>query len=109
MNCSGSFLPLGFLYVDNLALQGRKTEAVACFERLLGLANDVGLLSEEYEPVLGRMLGTFPQALTHVGLVNSAILLSRGGAPRGALMSLRVICRRRPICFRFFRSLGSKH
>ncbi len=77
----GSFLPLSFLYVNNLARQGRKTEAVACFERLLGLANDVGLLSEEYEPALGRMLGNFPQALTHVGLVNSAIELSGGGAP----------------------------
>ncbi len=77
----GSFLPLSFLYVDNLALQGRKSEAVACFERLLGLANDVGLLSEEYDPALGRMLGNFPQALTHVGLVNSAIQLSGAGAP----------------------------
>ncbi|MDH5536209.1 MAG: glycoside hydrolase family 15 protein, partial [Betaproteobacteria bacterium] len=77
----GCFLPLSFLYVGNLARQGRKDEAVACFERLLGLANDVGLLAEEYEPVLGRMLGNFPQALTHVGLVNSAIELSGGGGP----------------------------
>jgi GH15 family glucan-1,4-alpha-glucosidase len=75
----GSFLPLSFLYVDNLALQGRKADAIACFERLLGLANDVGLLSEEYDPTLGRMLGNFPQALTHVGLVNSAIQLSGAG------------------------------
>jgi GH15 family glucan-1,4-alpha-glucosidase len=75
----GSFLPLSFLYVDNLALQGREADAVACFERLLGLTNDVGLLSEEYEPLLRRMLGNFPQALTHVGLVNSAIQLSGAG------------------------------
>jgi len=75
----GSFLPLSFLYVDNLALQGRKAQAVACFERLLGLTNDVGLLSEEYDPALRRMLGNFPQALTHVGLVNSAIQLSGAG------------------------------
>jgi GH15 family glucan-1,4-alpha-glucosidase len=78
----GSFLPLSFLYMDNLALQGRAAEASALFERLLGLANDVGLLSEEYDPVLGRMLGNFPQALTHVGLVNSAIQLARLGAAK---------------------------
>ncbi len=77
----GSFLPLSFLYVDNLALQGRRDEAIACFERLLALRNDVGLLSEEYEPTLGRMLGNFPQALSHVGLVNSAIQLSGGPTP----------------------------
>jgi GH15 family glucan-1,4-alpha-glucosidase len=75
----GSFLPLSFLYVDNLALQGREADAVACFERLLSLTNDVGLLSEEYDPVQRRMLGNFPQALTHVGLVNSAIQLSGAG------------------------------
>jgi GH15 family glucan-1,4-alpha-glucosidase len=79
----GVFLPLCFLYADNLALQGRRPEAIACFERLLGMANDVGLLSEEYDPILGRMLGNFPQALTHVGLVNTAIQLSgaAGTAP----------------------------
>jgi GH15 family glucan-1,4-alpha-glucosidase len=70
---------LSFLYADNLALQGRAADAVACFERLLGLANDVGLLAEEYDPLLRRMLGNFPQALTHVGLVNSAIQLSGAG------------------------------
>lgn len=75
----GSFLPLSFLYVDNLALQGREADAVACFERLLGLTNDVGLISEEYDPLLRRMLGNFPQALTHVGLVNSAVQLSGAG------------------------------
>ncbi len=75
----GSFLPLSFLYVDNLALQGRKADALGCFEHLLGLANDVGLLSEEYDPQLRRMLGNFPQALSHVGLVNSAIQLSGAG------------------------------
>jgi GH15 family glucan-1,4-alpha-glucosidase len=75
----GAFLPLSFLYADNLRLQGRRADAVAMLERLLGLANDVGLLSEEYDPGLGRMLGNFPQALTHVGLVNSLIQLSGAG------------------------------
>ena len=72
----GAFLPLSFLYADNLGLQGRRADAVAMLERLLALSNDVGLLSEEYDPQLGRMLGNFPQALTHVGLVNSVIQLS---------------------------------
>jgi len=75
----GAFLPLSFLYADNLRMQGRRADAVAMLERLLGLTNDVGLLSEEYDPELGRMLGNFPQALTHVGLVNSVIQLAGNG------------------------------
>ena len=66
------FLPCTFWLVDNLALQGRTDEATALFERLLALRNDVGLLAEEYDPSSGRQLGNFPQAFTHVGLVNSA-------------------------------------
>jgi hypothetical protein len=78
----GAFLPLSFLYAENLRQQGRRADAVAMLERLLGLANDVGLLSEEYDPEFGRMLGNFPQALTHVGLVNSVIqLYGIGGHP----------------------------
>lgn len=77
----GAFLPLCFLYADNLALQGRRGEAQAVFERLLGLSNDVGLLSEEYDPVAKRMLGNFPQALTHVALINGAIQLGRTATP----------------------------
>jgi GH15 family glucan-1,4-alpha-glucosidase len=70
------FLPCTFWLADNLALMGRLHEARALFERLLGLANDVGLLSEEYDPVAKRQLGNFPQAFTHVSLVNSASNLS---------------------------------
>jgi GH15 family glucan-1,4-alpha-glucosidase len=55
---------------------GRTAEARALFERLAGLANDVGLLSEEYDQVAGRMLGNFPQAFTHVSLINTASNLS---------------------------------
>src|SRR5678816_1419947 len=68
----GVFFPCTSSLVDNFALQGRTDEATALFERLLGLRNDVGLLAEEYDPSSGRQLGNFPQAFTHVGLVNSA-------------------------------------
>ena len=61
---------------DCYALTGRRAQAEALFERLLSLRNDVGLLAEEYDPRTRRMLGNFPQALTHMALVNSARLLS---------------------------------
>ena len=77
----GVFLACSFWYVDNLALQGRRDEARTLFERLLGLANDVGLLSEEYDPAAKRLLGNFPQAFTHVALVNSARNLANHGGP----------------------------
>jgi GH15 family glucan-1,4-alpha-glucosidase len=57
-------------------LQGRWDDARALFERLIGLANDVGLLSEEYDPVSQRLVGNFPQAFTHVALINSVIALT---------------------------------
>jgi GH15 family glucan-1,4-alpha-glucosidase len=66
---------------DNLALMGRVDEARALFERLIGLANDVGLLAEEYDPESGRHLGNFPQAFTHVALVNSGCNLSHLAGP----------------------------
>jgi GH15 family glucan-1,4-alpha-glucosidase len=72
----GTFLPCSFWLADNLALLGRQKDAEALFERLLALRNDVGLLPEEYDPRERRMLGNFPQALTHVALVNTARLLS---------------------------------
>jgi GH15 family glucan-1,4-alpha-glucosidase len=77
----GVFLPCSFWLADNLALQGRNAEAEALFERLLALRNDVGLLAEEYDPRTRRQLGNFPQALTHVALINTARNLSRRGGP----------------------------
>jgi GH15 family glucan-1,4-alpha-glucosidase len=76
----GVFLPCTFWLADNLAMQGRHEEARAMFERLLAIRNDVGLLAEEYEPATGRLLGNFPQAFTHVGLINTALNLSRAAA-----------------------------
>ena len=59
---------------------GRRDDARKLFEKLLALCNDVGLLSEEYDPQLRHMLGNFPQALTHVAIVNTAITLQRARA-----------------------------
>ncbi len=74
----GVFLPCSFWYAANLALIGRADEARTLFTRLVGLRNDLGLLSEEYDPVAGRMLGNFPQAFTHLTLVACAYVLERG-------------------------------
>jgi GH15 family glucan-1,4-alpha-glucosidase len=73
----GVFLPCSYWLVDALQLAGRKDDARTLFERLLGVRNDLGLLSEEYDPAEKRLLGNFPQAFTHVGLVNSAFNLSQ--------------------------------
>jgi GH15 family glucan-1,4-alpha-glucosidase len=72
----GVFLPCSFWLADCLHLTGREKDARRLFERLLDLRNDVGLLSEEYDPTNKRQLGNFPQAFTHVGLVNTAQALS---------------------------------
>jgi GH15 family glucan-1,4-alpha-glucosidase len=72
----GAFLACSFWLVDAYALSGRKREAVRLFERLLSLRNDLGLLAEEYEPRSGRLVGNFPQAFSHLALVESARLLS---------------------------------
>jgi GH15 family glucan-1,4-alpha-glucosidase len=77
----GAFLACSFWLADALTLIGRDDEAVELFERLCTLANDVGLLAEEYDPSLGRMVGNFPQAFSHVGLVNTALNLTRADGP----------------------------
>jgi GH15 family glucan-1,4-alpha-glucosidase len=77
----GVFLPCSFWLVDALLLQERDDEARALFEKLLGVSNDLGLLAEEYDPHSKRLLGNYPQAFTHVGLVNSAYNLSHHVGP----------------------------
>jgi GH15 family glucan-1,4-alpha-glucosidase len=77
----GRFLACSFWLADAYFLTGRKAAAERLFERLLGLCNDVGLLAEQYDPVTGTMLGNFPQALSHMALINTARNLSRPGGP----------------------------
>jgi GH15 family glucan-1,4-alpha-glucosidase len=73
----GAFLACSFWLVDNYTLMGRRRDACALFERLLDLRNDVGLLAEEYDPRAGRQVGNFPQAFSHVALVDAALNLAR--------------------------------
>jgi GH15 family glucan-1,4-alpha-glucosidase len=73
----GAFLACSFWLCDVYRLCGRQAEATALFERLLGLANDLGLMAEEYDPVACRQLGNFPQAFSHVSLINSAYGLAQ--------------------------------
>jgi GH15 family glucan-1,4-alpha-glucosidase len=75
----GAFLACTFWLADNYALIGRLQDARRLFQRLLDLRNDVGLLAEEYDPASGRQLGNFPQAFSHVPLVNTAMHLSEAG------------------------------
>lgn len=75
----GVFLACSFWLADVYVLQGRYAEAQGLFERLTGLCNDVGLLSEQYDPAAGRMLGNFPQAFSHVGIIDTALNLHRRG------------------------------
>jgi GH15 family glucan-1,4-alpha-glucosidase len=72
----GAFIACSFWLVDNYILQGRIDEAEALFERLVELSNDVGLLAEQYDPRARRQLGNFPQAFSHVAMVNSAFRLA---------------------------------
>ncbi len=78
----GAFLACSFWLADNYALQGRRADAEALFERLLALRNDVGLLAEEYDPATRRQVGNFPQAFSHVALLGTALALGNGGPVR---------------------------
>jgi GH15 family glucan-1,4-alpha-glucosidase len=75
----GAFLACSFWLVDAYVYSGRRKEAEALFDRLLSLRNDLGLLSEEYEPRTGRLIGNFPQAFSHLALIQSARLLGEWG------------------------------
>jgi len=77
----GVFLACSFWLADNLCLQGRWDEARSLFDRLAGLCNDVGLLSEEYDPHTRRFLGNFPQAFSHVALITTAMNLTQATKP----------------------------
>ncbi len=79
----GVFLPCTFWLADNWAMMGRETDSRAMFERLVALSNDVGLLSEEYDVTRNRQVGNFPQAFSHVSLVNTARNLSPRGDAQG--------------------------
>ena len=73
----GAFLACSFWLADNYVLMGRHDDARRLFEHLLSLRNDVGLLAEEYDPRSKRQLGNFPQAFSHVALIDTALNLSR--------------------------------
>ena len=77
----GVFLACSFWLADALYMQGQREDAHALFERLLALRSDLGLLAEEYDPVACRQLGNFPQAFSHVALINTAINLSQLNKP----------------------------
>ena len=81
MGAREHFLACSFWLADNLVLMGRRDDARRLFQRLLALRNDVGLLSEEYDPRAKRLVGNFPQAFSHITLVNTAYNLSRGDKP----------------------------
>jgi GH15 family glucan-1,4-alpha-glucosidase len=77
----GAFLACSFWLADAYVLLGRVADATALFERLLGLCNDVGLLSEEYDTEARRLIGNFPQGFSHIGLINTAFNLARAHGP----------------------------
>jgi GH15 family glucan-1,4-alpha-glucosidase len=84
----GTFLVCSFWLADVYVLQGRTEEAQALFERLCALCNDVGLLAEQYDPRSQRMLGNFPQAFSHIGIINTALNLHRVMCPVKARASV---------------------
>jgi GH15 family glucan-1,4-alpha-glucosidase len=78
----GAFLACSFWLADNYILMGRRRDALRLFGKLQRLANDVGLYAEEYDPRDKRMLGNFPQAFSHVALINTALSLKMDGEKR---------------------------
>ncbi|MEV7600924.1 glycoside hydrolase family 15 protein, partial [Kitasatospora sp. NPDC089797] len=76
----GAFLACSFWLADDLAMIGRVQEARELFDRLLALRNDLGLLAEEWDPRLKRQVGNFPQAFSHVPLIDTALRLTAYGA-----------------------------
>jgi GH15 family glucan-1,4-alpha-glucosidase len=79
----GTFLVCSFWLADVYVLLGRHEDARALYDKLLGLSNDVGLLSEQYDTEDGRMLGNFPQAFSHIGVINTGLNLLRAQASSG--------------------------
>ena len=77
----GAFLACSFWLADALTLVGRLDDARRLFERLIAIRNDVGLLAEEYDPAAKRLVGNYPQAFSHIALVNTAHNLSRATKP----------------------------
>ena len=77
----GAFLACSFWLVDAWLMLGRRDEAEALFERLLAIRSDLGLLAEEFDPRAGRLCGNYPQAFSHIGLVNAAFNLTRAAKP----------------------------
>jgi GH15 family glucan-1,4-alpha-glucosidase len=80
----GAFLACSFWLADNYLMLGRKADATRLFHRLKRHANDVGLLAEEYDPKDKRMLGNFPQAFSHVALINTALNLMQEESQKNA-------------------------
>jgi GH15 family glucan-1,4-alpha-glucosidase len=86
----GAFLACSFWLADDLHLIGRHDEAVELYDRLVAMRNDLGLLSEEYDPIAKRQVGNFPQAFSHVSLVNTAVGLFQEHLGTGVTHSERL-------------------
>ncbi len=93
----GVFLACSFWLVDNLALIGREDDARELLTKLAKLGNDVGLFAEEYDPIARRMLGNFPQAFSHVGLINSALNLHRRRGPARVRAAHEIVDEMEPV------------
>jgi GH15 family glucan-1,4-alpha-glucosidase len=89
----GAFLACSFWLADAYAMAQRHDDAVALFERVLAVRNDLGLLAEEYDPIAGRQLGNFPQAFSHIGLVNTAFNLTMAHGPAAQRATCDVVRR----------------